>query len=104
MNRQFRRRIAREWNKIRLGKPCTKFVERNRLFAIPYVIYFQAIKVCDDLICVYIVATFGFKEGLGYLALGTVCQFIDGLFRNLGSVAVGFVSEEDLEEGEGIEC
>ena len=100
MNRQFRRRIAREWNKIKLGKPCTKFVERNRLFTIPSVIYFQAVKVCDDLICIYNVGMFGFKEGFGYLERITVCQFVDSLFRSLGSIALGFVSEEDLEKGE----
>jgi hypothetical protein len=41
MNRQCRRRIEREWNKIKLGKVCTKFVVRNGLFTIPYVIFFS---------------------------------------------------------------
>jgi hypothetical protein len=39
----------------------------------------------------------------GYLELVTVCQFVNSLFRSLGSVELGFVSEEDLEEGEEIE-
>jgi hypothetical protein len=103
MNRQTRRRVEREWNKIKLGKPCTKFVERNGLFTIPYVIYFQAVKVGDDLMCVYNVGMFRFKDGLGYLVLVTVCQFVNSLFRSLGSVRLGFVSEEDFEADEEIQ-
>jgi hypothetical protein len=102
MNRQRRRKIHREWTKIKLGSVCTKFVERNGLFAIPSVVTFQSVKVGDDLMCVYNVGIYGFKEGLGYLGLVTVCQFVDGLFRSLGSVDIGFVSEEDLEKGEEI--
>ena len=103
MNRHFRRRVEREWNKIRLGKPCTKFVENNRLFTIPYVFYFQAVKIGDDLMGVYNVGVFNFKDGFGYLELVTVCQFVNSLFRSLGSVPLGFVSEEDLEKGEEIQ-
>jgi hypothetical protein len=102
MNRQCRRRIEREWNKIKLGKPCTKFVERNRLFTIPYVVHFQAVKVDYDLMCVYNVGMFDFRDGSGYLELVTVCQLVDSLFRSLGSVELGFVSEEDLDKGEEI--
>ncbi len=103
MNRHFRRRVEREWNKIKLGKPCTKFVERNRLFALPYVIYFQAVKVGDDVMFVYSVAMFDFKEGCGYFEFVNVCHFINSLFRDLGSVKLGFVSEEEFEQGEEIE-
>lgn len=103
LKRQQRRRIEREWKKIELGKPCTKFVERNRLFTIPYVIYFQAVKISDGLMCVYNVGLFDFKDGSGYLECATVCQFVDSLFRGLGSVELGFVSEEDLEKGEEIQ-
>ena len=103
MNRQQRRRIEREWNKIELCSICTKFVERNDLFSLPSVVTFESVKVGDDLMCVYSVSIFGFKEGFGYLGLATVCQFVDGLFRSLGSVEIGFVSEEYLEEGEEIE-
>jgi len=46
---------------------------------------------------------FRFKEGYGFLEYATVCQFVGSLFRSLGSVELGFVSEEDLEEGEEIE-
>ena len=103
MKRQQRRRIEREWKKIGLGKPCTRFVECNQLFTIPYVIYFQAVKIGDDLIGVYNIGMFSFKEGYGYLELVTVCQFVNSLFRALGSVGLGFVSEEDLEKCEEIQ-
>jgi len=103
MNRQSRRRIEREWNKIKLGKSCTKFVERNRLFTIPYVVYFQAVKIGDDVMCVYSVGMFEFKDGFGFLELVTVCQFVSSLFRELGSLELDFVPEEDLEKDEEIE-
>jgi hypothetical protein len=103
MNRHFMRRVERKWNKIKLGKPCTKFVERNRLFTLPYIIYFQAVKVSDNTMCVYTAGIFEFKDGLGYLERVTVCQFVNSLFRSLGSVELGFVSEEDLGKGEEIQ-
>jgi hypothetical protein len=103
MNRHFRRRVEREWNKIKLGRSCTKFVQRNGLFTIPYVIDFQAVKMGDDLMCVYNVGMFDFKDGSGYLECVTVCQFVDSLFRSLCDVELGFVSEEDLEKGEEIQ-
>lgn len=102
MKRQQRRRIEREWNKIKLGRSCTRFVEFNRLFTIPYVISFQAVKIGDCLIGVYNVGMFSFKDGFGYLELVTVCQFVNSLFRSLGSIKLGFVSEEELESGEEI--
>lgn len=98
MNRQQRRMIQREWNKIGLGSVCTKFVERNGLFNIPSVVTFESVKTGFDLMCVYSISIFDHKEGLGYLGLATVCYFVDGLFRSLGSVDIGFVSEEDWEE------
>lgn len=103
MNRQSRRRIEREWNKIKLGNVCTKFVVRNGLFTLPSVIYFQAVKIGDDLMCVYNVGMFGFREGFGYLEYITFCHFVNSLFRSLGSIELGLVSEEDLENGEEIE-
>ena len=102
MNRHFRRRVQREWNKIKLGSVCTKFVQRNGLFTIPYVIAFQAVKVGDDLMCVYNVGLFEFKDGSGYVESLTVYQFVNSFFRSLGSVELGFVSEEDLEKGEEV--
>jgi len=103
MKRQQRRRIEREWRKIGLGKPCTRFVEHNQLFTVPYVIYFQAVKIGDDLIGVYTVGMFSFKEGYGYLELVTVCQFVSSLFRELSSTELGFAREEDFAQGEEIE-
>jgi hypothetical protein len=44
----------------------------------------------------------GVKDGSGYLELVTVCQFVNSLFRSLGSVELGFVPEMDLEKGEEI--
>ena len=103
MKRQQRRRIEREWKKVKLGRACTRFIERNGLFTIPYVIYFQAVKIGDDLIGVYSVGMFSFKEGYGYLELVTVCQFFSSLLRGLGSTELGFVAEENFEEGDEIE-
>lgn len=103
MIRQQRRRIEREWNKIKLGKVCTKFVVRNGLFTIPHVLAFQAVKVAEDMICVYNVSYFDFKEGGGYFERVTVCQRNGVLFRSLASLVIGFVSEEDLEKGEEIQ-
>jgi hypothetical protein len=97
MNRQFRRRIEREWNKIKLDSPCTKFVERNNLFAVPYILYFHALKIGEDLMVVYHVGLFEFKKGSGYLEHVTICQFVDSSFRRLGSLELGFVSEENLD-------
>jgi hypothetical protein len=39
---------------------------------------------------------FEFKDGFGYLELVTICQFVNSLFRDLGSVELGFVSEENF--------
>ena len=64
---------------------------------------FQAVKVGDDLMCVYNVGMFEFKDGSGYLERATVCQLANSLFRSLGSVELGFLSEEDLDETEEIE-
>jgi hypothetical protein len=69
----------------------------NHLFTIPYVVYFQAVKVSDDLMCVYNVGLFEFKDGSGFVKYVTVCQLANSLFRSLFSVELGFVSEEDLE-------
>jgi len=73
------------------------------LFTIPYVIVLQAVKVGDDFMCVYNVGMFEFKNDSGYLERATICHFVNSLFRSLGSVELGFVPEEDLENGEEIE-
>ena len=98
-----RRRVQREWEKIKLGKPCTKFIEKNGLFEIPHVIYFEAVKIGEDTMSVYSVGVFEFKNGLGFPELVTVCLFVNSLFRVLGHVELGFVSEEELENGEEIQ-
>jgi len=103
MNRHFRRRVEREWNKIKLGNVCTKFVQRNGLFSIPYVVFFQAVKVGEYFMCVYNVRMFEYKEGSGYLERVIICQFINNLFRSLCSIELGYVSEEDLEKGEEVQ-
>jgi hypothetical protein len=100
MNRQFRRRVEREWNKIQLGKPCTRFVEQNGLYSIPYVVYFQAIKIGDDLICVYNVSLFEHKENAGHLETAHVCQFVNSLFRSLALIELGFVTDAELDDDE----
>ena len=100
MNRHLRRRIEREWNKIKSGKPCTAFLERFRLFEVPHVVYFQAVKATDDIICLYTVGIFEFKDGFGFPQLVTVGQFVNSLFRILGHIEIGFASEEDLERDE----
>jgi hypothetical protein len=100
LNRQFRRRIEREWGKIRLGKSCTRFVEQNDLYSIPYVLYFQAVKVGEDLMCVYNVSMFEHKEGSGHLKSVHVCQFANSLFRSLSLIELGLVLDKEIGEGE----
>jgi hypothetical protein len=103
MIRQRRRRIERQWNKIRLSNVCTSFIERNGMFTIPYVLVFQAVKVFDDLMCVYYIGLFDFKNESCYRDGVVVCQFVNGLFRSLGSIPLGVVSEVDLAVGEEVE-
>jgi len=103
IKRQQRRRIEREWRKVKVGDVCTKFIERNGLFTIPHTLAFQVVKVAEDTICVYNVSYFDFKEGRGYFERVTVCQRNGVLFRALASLLLGFVSEEDLEKGEEIQ-
>lgn len=102
MNRQFRRRIKREWDKIKPDRVCTRFVENNGLFTLPYVIAFQAVKVADDLMCIFSISMFSFRDGFGYVGSLTVCHFVDSLFRSLGSFELGFASEEDFEDDDEI--
>ncbi len=68
----------------------------------PYVIFSQAVKVCDDIVCVYSVGIFEFKDALGFPELTTVCLFTDSLFRVLSQVELGFVSEEDWEDDDEV--
>ncbi len=74
------------------------------MFEIPHVLYFQAVKVADDIMCVYTVGVFEFKDGYGFPELATMCHFVNSVFRVLGHLEVGFVSEEEWESGEEIEA
>ena len=65
--------------------------------------HFRGVKVADDIMCVYSVGIFKFEDGFGFPELATVCQFVNSLFRVLGHVELGFVSEEELEKEEEIE-
>ena len=57
-------------------------------------------KVDEDLICVYNVGLFEFEDGSGFLEHVAVCQFVNSLFKSLGSIEFGLVSEGDLEKDE----
>ena len=104
MNRQQRRRIERQWTKIKVGAVCTDFIERNNLFSLPHVIAFQAIKVSADLLIVYNVGIFDFKKDRGHGEYVTTCLFINGYFRSLGSVQIAFIPEDSLWANEEIDA
>lgn len=53
--------------------------------------------------CVYWASMFEYKEDFGCLASVVICQLVGCLFRRQCSVALGFVSEEDLEKDEEID-
>jgi hypothetical protein len=103
LNRQRRRKIERQWNKIKHGSVCTNFIERNGLFTIPYVIAFQAVKLNDDIMCVYSIGLFDSKDGSSFGESIMVCNFVNSLFRSLSSIPIGVVSEADLTVGEEVE-
>ena len=103
MIRQQRRRIERKWNKIKVSEVCTEFIECNSLFSLPHVIAFQAVKVSDELICVYNIGLFDFKKDRGHGEYVTTCMFVSGCFRSLGSVQIGFVPEDGLWVAEEID-
>ena len=103
MIRQQRRRIERQWNKIQVGKICTDFIERNNLFTLPHIITFIAVKVADELVCVYNIGLFDSKKDRGHGEYLTTCLFVNGYLRNLDSVRLGFVQEFDLWEVDEID-
>ena len=70
--------------------------------ALSRILLSPCLKVGDDLMCVYDVGMFEFKDGSGYIEHVTICQLVNSLFRSLGSVELGFVSEEDLEKCEEV--
>jgi hypothetical protein len=103
MIRQQRRRIKRQWNKIKISANCTNFIEHNNLFTLPHVIAFQAVKVSADLVSVYNVGLFDSKVDKGHGEFVTTCLFVGGSFRSLGSVQIAFIPEGDLWENEEID-
>jgi hypothetical protein len=103
MIRQQRRRLERGWSKIKVGSSCTDFIVKNGLFEIPHVIAFQAIKVSEELACVYNIGLFDSKKDIGHGEYLTICLFVNGLSRSLGSIQIAFVPEDDLWENEEID-
>jgi hypothetical protein len=103
MLRQQRRRLERQWSKIEVGNSCSDFMLVKCLFKLPHVIYFQAVKVSEQLACVYNVGLFDFKKDMGYGEYITTCMFVNGLFRSLGSIQIAFIPEDDLCEDEEID-
>jgi hypothetical protein len=104
MIRQQRRRIERQWAKIRVGAVCTDFLERNSLFKPPHIIEYHALKVSEDLVWVLNVGLFDFhNKDKGHGEFVTMCLFIGGCLRILDSVQLGFVPFDDLGENEEID-
>jgi hypothetical protein len=104
MIRQQRRRIERQWNKIKVGAVCTVFLERNGLFKPPDIIEYHAVKVSDELVWVLNVGLFEFhNSGKGHGEFATTCLFVGGCLRILDSVQLGFVPFDDLGANEEID-
>lgn len=103
MIRQQRRRLERQWSKIKVGKICTDFIERNNLFTPPHILSFQAVKLSEDLVGVYNVGLFDFKKDKGHGEFFTICMFVEGCLRNLHSERLGFIQEFDLWEVDEID-
>jgi hypothetical protein len=103
MIRQQRRRLERQWNKIKVGEICTDFIEKNNLFNSPHIISFQAIKISEDLVIVYNIGLFDFKKDKGHGEYLTTCIFAGGCLKSLDSMRLGFVQELDLWEVDEIE-
>jgi hypothetical protein len=103
MLRQQRRRIERQWAKIRVGDDCTKFIERENLFSMPHVIDFQAVKVSQTQLRVRSVGVFESHKYGGHIELVSVCEFASGQFKVLSHKQVGVIPEGDLWETEEID-
>ncbi len=101
--RQQRRRIKRQWNKIKVGAICTSFIERNSLFNLPHVIAFQAVKVSNELVCVYNVGLFDYhNRGRGHGEFVTLALFANEVFQILDSIHIAFIPDGDLWANEEI--
>jgi len=104
MLRQQRRRLEREWGKIKVGAICTDFLERNSLFNPPHIIEYHAVKVSDELVWVFNVGLFDFhNRGKGHGEFATTCLFVSGYLKILDSVQLGFIPFDDLWENEEVE-
>ena len=103
MIRQQRRRLERQWSKIKVGEVCTDFIEQNNLFTPPHIIYFQAMKISKDLVIVYNIGLFDFKKDKGQGEYLTTCMFAGGCLKNLDFMRLGFVQELDLWEVDEID-
>jgi hypothetical protein len=103
MIRQQRRRLERQWKKIKVGAICTDFLEVNGLFKLPHIIEYHAVKVSDELAWVLNVGVFNFhNKDKGHGEFATTCMFIGGYLRILDSVQFGFIPYDDLWENEEV--
>jgi len=96
MLRQQRRRLERQWSKIKLGEICTDFIEKNNLFSVRHIIAFQTVKVSEELACIHNVALFDFKKDKGHGKFIITCFFFGGSFKCLDYIRLGFIQEVDL--------
>jgi hypothetical protein len=104
MIRQQRRRLERQWNKIKVGAICTDFLERNSLFKPSHIIEYHAVKVSDNLVWVLNVGLFDFhNKDKGHGEFATTCLFVGGYLKILDSVQLGFIPFDDLGENEEID-
>ncbi|MCW3982825.1 MAG: hypothetical protein NWE96_02395 [Candidatus Bathyarchaeota archaeon] len=103
MIRQQRRRIERQWAKIKVGDDCTKFLERENLFSMPHVIEFQATKISKKQLRVRSVGVFENHRYGGHIELVSICEFVAGEFKVLSHKQIGVIPEGDFWEGEEID-
>ncbi len=103
MIRQQKRRLERQWSKIKVGEVCTDFIEQNNLFTQPHIISYQVIKISEDLALVYNVGLFDFKKDNSHGKYLTTCIFIEGCLKTLDSLRLGFVQQYDLWEYDEID-
>ena len=99
MNRQQRRRIERQWNKIKLDASCTEFIERNNLVSMHHIIDFRAVKLSEDLLGVCSVGVFDSKiRDRGHGEFFVTYLFSQGTFTFLSSMQIAFIPEGDMWE------
>jgi len=104
MLRQQRRRLERQWNKIKVGAICTDFLERNCLFKPPHIIEYHAVKVSDELVWVLNVGLFDYhKRDKSHGEFATTCLFVGGYLKILETIQWGFIPDDYLWENEEID-